>query len=283
MCWCCYQNQHICQRGWWVWLFLMKISWSYSSCSIFVRGGLRRWWICWSLMKINLCDYPIQHICHEGWRIYNPLWIKHIQVDGITPFHVSWRWWWWWWGWGWGWRDHGNDGDDGDHHHHSCIVIWNVKHHLDDDDDCKCGAMSELDGACLTPMDLAQTGRKFNFRYLFMCFKFQIAVVFQEIWQNPQNKPCACSFMINKKSTNHPDRDLGKSSRSSFYYPTLSIAQEEDEHQQELHMFRWFTMSNNPTYRGDFSISFGKGGRQNQEPRAEGLTIVDVNRSNILW
>ena len=157
-------------------------------------------------MKINWCDYPIQHICHEGWRIYNPLWIKHIQVDGITPFHVSWRWWWWWWGWGWGWRERGNDGDDGDHHHHSCIVIWNVKHHLDDDDyddddddDCKCGAMSELDGACLTPMDLAQTGRKFSFRYLFMCFKFQIAVVFQEIWEKPQNKPCACSFMINKK------------------------------------------------------------------------------------
>ena len=28
-----------------------------------------------SLMKISWCDYTIQHICHRGWRIYDPFWI----------------------------------------------------------------------------------------------------------------------------------------------------------------------------------------------------------------
>ena len=125
ICWCYYQIQHVCQRGWWIpykdklisflmqhicqrgwWICwpLTKISWCDSSFNIFVGGVVDFWrlmkisWCyslfsivvsggggCWSLMQISWCDYTIQHICQRGWWMCDPLW---RQLDVITPFNI---------------------------------------------------------------------------------------------------------------------------------------------------------------------------------------------------
>ena len=84
------------------------------------------WWICWSLMKISWYEHTIQHICHRGWRMFDPFWVQNIVVDGITPCHMSWHWWWWWlwlwWWWRWWlWVWSATSGLDG-----TCLKKWNA-------------------------------------------------------------------------------------------------------------------------------------------------------------
>ena len=66
---------------------------------------------CWSLLKISWCDYNIQHICHRGCWIFDPLWTKKISwwyfpipheltlviMMIIIMMTKPWWWWWWWW------------------------------------------------------------------------------------------------------------------------------------------------------------------------------------------
>ena len=75
----------------------------------------------WSLLKINWCDYHIQHIGGGGLLI--PYGHRHLSIFKLVVWpHCTWV-------------DTGDDDDDDD----------DDGDDDDDDDDCKCGATSGWD------------------------------------------------------------------------------------------------------------------------------------------
>ena len=95
--------QHMCQRGWqmlisyedkWVWLhhltYLLqevvdfdplcpyKNELMWLSKSTYLSEGVVDFW---SLTRISWCEHTIQHICHRGWRTYDPCWVQNIVIS----------------------------------------------------------------------------------------------------------------------------------------------------------------------------------------------------------